>query len=255
MKLYQKALLLSLAIAMLLLAGCSSKPTPPSDNKTPPSSDVTPQTPPTDSKQPETNSKPETPSDSDKPNGTDEEVVPLSENWDDLDVRLDGVVYKYPYVYQDFDNAGWILEDKTERGLPDGARMTGYRPMPNQQYALGDKHTCYLYCGFFNPGSEFAEMVDCKLWCLEYSIASNLPEDAKTADLELAKGIHIGSTEEEILAAYGPYTKKADKQNPSPEEAGSVVLVYEKQKDDGRHLMELSLRDGKLYKVYLSVTR
>lgn len=249
MKLRSKALLLSFAMCAFFLTGCSSESAP-TENPNSASSDISAVT--SQSSSAESN-QPASGTESDSSSGSDsssQEESPLSENWEDLDIMIDGVVFKYPYVYHELEDAGWVLLEKDARGLVDGAKVMSSFLLENEKYTTPEHDSSHIICGFINNGTEFAELVDCNIWSLHFRSNIDPKNELKPADFELAKNIHLGSSEEEIVDAYGPYTEKRKQQD--SDSSSYDILVYRKEKDGHTVTMELSLNEFGLFNVDLS---
>lgn len=250
MKLRSKALLLPFAMCAFFLTGCSSESAP-TENPNSASSDTSAVI--SQSSSAETN-QPGSGTASDSSSGSDsssQEESPLSENWEDLDIMIDGVVFKYPYVYHELEDAGWVLTDKEARGLPAGAKVMSSFLLENEKYTTPEYDSSHIICGFINNGTEFAELVDCDIWAFHFSANMNPNSELKPADLELAKNIHLGSSEEEIVAAYGPYDFKREGYGFKNSVVYDIIL-YNKEVDGRNISMELSLNEFGLFNVSLA---
>ena len=165
---------------------------------------VTPETKPTT---PEATEPEETePKEDDKPVVSDGKI---SDNWSDMDVSINGVVYHFPYDYDLLKSNGWYVDMK-EYGYEDGYilnkgdSVTGTIDMYNDKY--GKEYNSFsLWVGFKNFGQKAADILECDIWSFEADIMHGFKKMEKYPDVVIAKGITWGATEAEIIAAFGEW--------------------------------------------------
>lgn len=128
--------------------------------------------------------------------------------WQDMAFSMDGKVYQIPFAYAGIkDQWTFNLSDYGyDKGyvLNPGDKVTGTIQLQNSRYS---KVRCTA--GFMNTGTEVKDILDTDIWSftMDISSADQYPE------VELPGGITWGSTEDEIIKAYGkpdedPYVSK-----------------------------------------------
>lgn len=128
--------------------------------------------------------------------------------WQDMAFSMDGKVYQIPFAYAGIkDQWTFNLSDYGyDKGyvLNPGDKVTGTIQLKNSQYGAV---RCTV--GFTNTGKEVKDILDTDIWSftMDISSADQYPE------VELPGGITWGSTEDDIIKAYGkpdedPYVSK-----------------------------------------------
>lgn len=128
--------------------------------------------------------------------------------WQDMAFSMDGKVYQIPFAYAGIkDQWTFNLSDYGyDKGyvLNPGDKVTGTIQLQNSRYS---KVRCTA--GFMNTGTEVKDILDTDIWSftMDISSADQYPE------VELPGGITWGSTEDDIIKAYGkpdedPYVSK-----------------------------------------------
>lgn len=128
--------------------------------------------------------------------------------WQDMTFSMDGQVYRIPFAYAGIkDQWTFNLSDYGyDKGyvLNPGDKVTGTIQLQNSRYS---KVRCTA--GFMNTGTEVKDILDTDIWSftMDISSADQYPE------VELPGGITWGSTEDDIIKAYGkpdedPYVSK-----------------------------------------------
>lgn len=128
--------------------------------------------------------------------------------WQDMAFSMDGQVYRIPFAYAGIkDQWAFNLSDYGyDKGyvLNPGDKVTGTIQLQNSRYS---KVRCTA--GFMNTGAEVKDILDTDIWSftMDISSADQYPE------VELPGGITWGSTEDDIIKAYGkpdedPYVSK-----------------------------------------------
>lgn len=218
MKYSAKALLLSAAMFLFLFTGCSSESAADSGSAgaDPQSASASvSESQASSAEMSESASDSEAVSSSDAASSEKEEdpdaESPVSQNWDDLDIMVDGVVYKHPYLYTDLNAAGWSMSEVPSRGLGPHERLLTPFFMGNPKYVTSAGESCAFLGGrFANLGEEDAAIPDCHMWTFEVNVTEALRANNPMPEVEIAKNIHMGCTEEEIVAAFGPYESKEE---------------------------------------------
>lgn len=128
--------------------------------------------------------------------------------WQDMVFSMDGKVYQIPFAYAGIkDRWTFNLSDYGyDKGyvLNPGDRVTGTIQLKNSKYSAV---RCTV--GFTNTGKEVKDILDTDIWSftMDISSADQYPE------VVLPGGITWGSTEDDIIKAYGkpdedPYVSK-----------------------------------------------
>ncbi|HQB33035.1 MAG TPA: hypothetical protein PLI19_06850 [Erysipelotrichaceae bacterium] len=139
-----------------------------------------------------------------KTNGnTVTDVESISDDWKDLEFILGVDKYSFPLFYQSLNSKGWQLEENDE--LPAGEFTFESQEMWNNAFydEKQDLYVC-IYACFHNNEDVTKKIKDCNIWLLAFYKIDSDSEFKNQYEIKLAKGIKWGSTEEEILAAYGP---------------------------------------------------
>jgi hypothetical protein len=131
----------------------------------------------------------------------------VSDKWTDLDIMIDGVVYKFPYDYDKLQKNGWsfdLAEYDYEDGyiLNKGDQTYSTIEMYNKKYGYG-YDSFAIWCGFQNFSDNAQDITKCDLWSIELDMAMGFEPLNKYPDVKIAKGITFGSTEQEVIAAFG----------------------------------------------------
>lgn len=124
-----------------------------------------------------------------------ETVEGLSDDLYSFQFSLDGKVYTLPCEFKELQDNGWEIEDYTE----------DFKLAPNQ-YSIGTyitKDGISLSTGFINFSKNEVTLDQCSIG--EISIDEYLED--KHADFSIAKGIKVGSTREDVKAAFGEPTE------------------------------------------------
>jgi hypothetical protein len=177
----------------------------------------------------------------------------ISDNWADMEFKLAGVKYTYPYFFEHFSKNGWKLDD--EYDLPGGKYTDFNYQMYNEKFYDSQKQAyVVILVDFENYDAEAKSIKECHIWYLSFCRILDLGVDLDNVyEIELAKGIKWGSTEAEIVAAYGQVP--ADKRVVVAED-GYVALIYQKTTGDLFTQMVLYIYDdGGLFTVDFEVYR
>lgn len=149
----------------------------------------------------------------------------MSDDWSKLDIKIDGVVYHFPYDYDLLLANGWYIdlkENDWEDGyvLNKGDSVSGTVDMYNKKYGQGwDYFSAWV--GFKNYDSKVKDITECDLWSIELDIMDGSKTYEKYPEIELAKGITWGATAEQIKTAYGEWEDSYES-----EEFGYMTVDY-----------------------------
>ena len=130
----------------------------------------------------------------------DEEGFYFSSNqWTSDEIMLDGILYRLNADFLNFSNHGWSF-DMSRYGFREGYRLNRGEKVTTNIDLISTKYPeANVQVGFVNLGKEARDIEECQVW----SIMINNHNVATPVDFTLPGGIHNGSTEEEIFAAYG----------------------------------------------------
>lgn len=129
----------------------------------------------------------------------------LSDNWTDMQFQFDGKNYAIPFSYQDMKAAGWSF-DLAEYGydggyvLNPGDKVSSTIDLTNASY---DPYEVYINVGFINNDDTAKDITECDIWSFSLDVATGFSLADSYPDMKIAKGIGIGSTREEVEAAFG----------------------------------------------------
>ena len=152
----------------------------------------------------------------------------ISDDWTDLEFVLGNEKYSFPLYYQMLNSKSWQLEKNDE--LPT-KKLTfeSYEMWNSNFYDEKQDLYAYIYVDFQNYENEAKKMKDCKIWSIFLCrFDDSGKEIEKGYEIKLAKGIKWGSTEEEIVAAYGE-VEEGDRIDGG---VSSCILVYYSIIDD-----------------------
>ena len=161
----------------------------------------------------------------------------MSDDWKDMTVEIDGVVYVYPYDYDLLLANGWSLDLKG-MGYEDGYvlnkndKLSGTIDLYNTKYNDPDSYDCFqFWCGFANFSDKVQDITACDLWCISLDIMDGFDKVEKYPTVKIAKGITWGSTMDEVIAAFG---EPADKYESKGD--GYDYSVLDWNSDDGKYM-------------------
>ncbi len=169
----------------------------------------------------------------------------ISENWWDGQIMFDGVVYTAPFAYSTVAEAGWTFN------LADYGYENGYIMNKGDKTYSTIKLTNTNYdekldvsVGFINSGDAAADITECSIWSIGCNIRYGFDLVASYPSMQQAKGITWGSTEEQVIAAYGKPSEIYEA------EQGYKVLSY--TNDNGSYLDIEVYADGGVSKFDFS---
>ncbi|MGB4626759.1 MAG: hypothetical protein WBI36_03000 [Erysipelotrichaceae bacterium] len=173
----------------------------------------------------------------------------ISDDWTDLEFLLDGNKYSFPHKFLPFNSKGWLLEENDE--IQPGEYTDEYYEIWNNSF-YDEENQLYatILVEFENETDKVQNIKDCTIWWISFSRMPYLGVELNNVyEIELAKGIKWGSTEKEIIAAYG---NVAEDKRIAVEEDGYVALIYIDETDNMYSQMILYiLDDGGLFMVDL----
>jgi len=126
-------------------------------------------------------------------------IVPagLSADPDSFQVSLDGNILTLPALYSDFVALGWTSDDIEGETLKPGFSMIGNPSMKKGDAVLSGVN-------FINLSDTELPLSECHVYAFSFSYD---PKGAVSTSFVLPGGLHIGSTIDEIIAAYGEPTE------------------------------------------------
>ncbi len=159
----------------------------------------------------------------------------LSDDIYSQQVEIDGVVYTFPVEnIQPFLDNGWTTDKPLDFSLPAQTTTSGY------SFKNSDGHVIVL--SFCNVTDTTQEAMNCSVYSLSFSTYAA----GKGASVILPKGITMGSSYDEIIAAYGA----ADKESPY-----SVVLELRYGKKSYNYInLNMDPEEKLVNDIYISFT-
>ncbi|MDR0964807.1 MAG: hypothetical protein LBM60_09345 [Clostridium sp.] len=142
-----------------------------------------------------------TPSSTESPYPFAAPIIPdgMSLEPDSFQFALDGNLLSLPILYSDFAALGWTSDDIEGETLKPGYITLG-------SYSLEKDDANIIRLSFINLGDEELPLSECLVYRFTFSYFS---WNAKTSFV-LPGGLHIGSTVDDVIAAYGEPTGRSD---------------------------------------------
>lgn len=125
-------------------------------------------------------------------------------DWTDMKFTFDGVNYKIPCSYESLKKNGWSFN------LADYGHKDGYSLNPGDKVIgtiklVNGKYDKFFSCtvGFINLTEKPQDITKCDIWVFEINTAFGSRKLDNIPQMEIAKGIKIGSSKEEVEKAFG----------------------------------------------------
>lgn len=171
----------------------------------------------------------------------------ISDDWADLEFILDGKKYVLPFEYKELTEDGWYL-DESDYDFSEGKEIDGGMKvlatihLNNPKYATDSFGEFELVIGFINYSKEPKEYKDCDIYSIEFKNMYGYSEIENYGDVKIAGGIGFGSTEEEVLAAFGEPESEynAEKYTSYTWRKDYKTLRIDVYKDGGVGMIEIS---------------
>ncbi len=133
--------------------------------------------------------------------------VDLSDEWTDMQIAIDGKVYTLPVDYDVLKADGWsfdLADYGKENGyiLNPGDSVTSTIELTNPKYGE-EYNSATLYVGFINVDDTAKDITECHIWSIKSDSYYGSKQMEKYPSVTVAKGIKFGSTEQEVIAAFG----------------------------------------------------
>lgn len=129
----------------------------------------------------------------------------ISDDWTDMQFVFDGQSYKLMDAYRKMEANGWSFD------LADYGYSAGYVMNPGDKVVGTIRLTnpnfdedLRVQVGFKNNSDSVQDILDCDIWSFGLDTCYGSRQLESYPDMVIAKGIHIGSTKEEVEAAFGP---------------------------------------------------
>lgn len=172
---------------------------------------------------------------------------PVENNsWINMQFSLEGVVFNYPWPFRQFEELGWVCSNDPTMTIKAGEGLYTYMYHPKLE---GYVETIFMTIEVVNLSDEDKMLRETFVHYIIFEITANnatgeiVDEPYK---LILANGITWGSTEEDIIEAYGEPASLMD----GPYGSNYTKIVYEQF--DGNYLCKMELwvkKDIGLYEV------
>ena len=157
----------------------------------------------------------------------------ISDDWMDMEFTLDGEFYQMPASYSDLEDNGWSF-DLADYGHEDGYLMNpGDMTYATVELTNPDYEDVTLLVGFVNTGSKAKDITECEVWSILVDTCIGFDQVDEYPDMEIARGIGIGSSLEEVEEAFG------ETDNVYVSDYGYVVYGYESE--DGEYELSLTI--------------
>ena len=132
----------------------------------------------------------------------------ISDDWRDLEFVFEGVKYKINETsYADLKAAGWTFDLKDygyENGYILNPRDKTYGTIDLKHSKYGDEYDVfYITVGFINNDTVAKDITECDIWSISMDTRYGFRLKESYSDMTVAKGIHFGSSEADVLAAFG----------------------------------------------------
>ncbi len=129
----------------------------------------------------------------------------ISDNWTDFEFLFDGAYYALPASYHELEAGGWSF-DLAEYGYADGYVLN---PGEKTYDTIELTNPAYdedlmVWVGFINNSDSVQDILDCDIWSIQLDTCSGFTQVDAYPYMEIAGGVGIGSTREEVEAAFGP---------------------------------------------------
>ncbi len=173
----------------------------------------------------------------------------ISDNWADMEFKLADKKYKLPEKFSTFSGNGWILYGDAD--LAAGDYTTDMFQAFNEDFYEQQKDLYLtIVIDFENYGKTTKNVKECDVYWISLSKIFDGEEMNNIYEIELAKGIKWGSTEQEIVAAYG---QPLEVNRELLADEGIIRIIYEStNKDIYSRMVMFLFEDGGLYLVMLS---
>lgn len=125
----------------------------------------------------------------------------VSDDWKDCEFIFDNQVYKLDFDYSAIKNNGWSF-NLADYGYSDGYVMNKGDKISSTIDLENPNFDSDVRVGFTNTSDESKDILDCQIW----SVVVDNAFAKKPVTFSFAKGIHNGSTLQEVIDAYGEPT-------------------------------------------------
>lgn len=145
----------------------------------------------------------------------DNEVVSnaeISDDWLDMEFLFDGIKYKIGETsYKDLKDAGWSF-DLADYGRPNGYILNpgdkSFSTVDLNNSKYGDNYKAFcLTVGFVNNDTVAKDITECDIWSIKTDTRYGFKLKDAYSEMTIAKDIHYGSSEADVLAAFGEPTE------------------------------------------------
>ena len=133
----------------------------------------------------------------------DEDNAELSDDWTDMEFVFDGEFYQIPASYSDLEDNGWSF-DLADYGYDDGYVLNpGDKTYASIRLENSKYEDVNLYVGFVNTSNKAKDITECDIWSFELETCLGFEQAEDYPDMEIAQGVGIGSTVEDVEEAFG----------------------------------------------------
>lgn len=125
----------------------------------------------------------------------------ISDDWKDCEFIFNNKAYKLYFPYSDLKNDGWTF-DLADYGYSNGYVMNPGNKVTGTINLENPNFDSTVRIGFINDSNTIKDITECNIWSFEVDNAF-VDEDEKPVSFTLPKGIHNGSSLQDVINAYG----------------------------------------------------
>ena len=125
----------------------------------------------------------------------------ISDDWKDCEFILNNKAYKLYFPYSDLKNDGWTF-DLADYGYANGYVMNPGNKVTGTINLENPNFDSTVRIGFINDSNSVKDITECNIWSFEVDNAF-VDDDETPVSFTLPKGIHNGSSLQDVINAYG----------------------------------------------------
>lgn len=153
----------------------------------------------------------------------------ISDNWSDCEFILNDDTYKLDFDYRTLESKGWSL-NLADYGYPNGYTLNPQNEVAGSLTIKNSNYDANVTIGFKNNSDTAKDLLDCQINSIH---VSNNIYGKKPVSFTLAKGIHKGSSLQDVVNAYGE-----PKDSYHSDTLGYWTYTYE---DENNNTLELTI--------------
>ena len=125
----------------------------------------------------------------------------ISDDWKDCEFIFNNKAYKLYFPYSDLKNDGWSF-DLADYGYANGYVMNPGNKVSGTISLENPNFDSTVRIGFINDSNTIKDITECNIWSFEVDNAF-VDDDETPVSFTLPKGIHNGSSLQDVINAYG----------------------------------------------------